>query len=104
MCRRRHLRHLWRLRLPRRRRYGPTPAKWSAGYAARREGLDVDLSGLAADHDCSAVLGGNDTEARPPAPVRAVGERVAAAEALVVVTPGGREVGRPRPGDSDPAA
>ncbi|MBB3663730.1 MULTISPECIES: NADPH-dependent FMN reductase [Prauserella salsuginis group] len=67
-------------------RFGPTPANWIADHARKRDALQVDVVDLA-DYDLPVVLGGNDPDAPPPAPVAALGERLASADAFVVVTP-----------------
>lgn len=67
-------------------RFGPTPSAWVAGRARRRDDVTVDLLDLA-DHDLPVVLGGNDEDVPRPSSVTALGRRLAAADAFVVVTP-----------------
>lgn len=67
-------------------RFCPTPAGWIAGQARKREGLEVDVIDLA-EYDCPAVLGGNDPEAPQPEQITRLGERLAQADAFIVVTP-----------------
>ncbi|MEV4128552.1 NAD(P)H-dependent oxidoreductase [Nocardia sp. NPDC049707] len=65
-------------------RFGPTVADWLAGRVQRRRDLDLDTIDLAgaglpdelADHDDPT-----------PAPVREIGQRLAAADAFIVITP-----------------
>lgn len=67
-------------------RFCPTPARWIADQAIKRDDLDVDLVDLA-DYDLPVVLGGNDADAPLPAPVVELGQRLDRADAFVVVTP-----------------
>ncbi|TDC57491.1 NADPH-dependent oxidoreductase [Actinomadura sp. KC345] len=61
-------------------RFGPTAARWFLGRARQRRDMDVDVLDLAEDR-LPAVL----TADRPPE-VEAVGRRLEAADAYVVVT------------------
>ncbi|WP_433679494.1 NADPH-dependent FMN reductase [Nocardia sp. CA-119907] len=62
-------------------RFGPTVADWVAGRIHRRRDLDLDTIDL-------ATAGLPDRLTDPtPAPVREIGQRVAAADAFIVVTP-----------------
>ncbi|WP_280493867.1 NADPH-dependent FMN reductase [Nocardia asiatica] len=65
-------------------RFGPTVADWFAGRLARRREVDLDRIDLA-----TAALPDRltDHDETPPPTVRALGERLAAADAFVVVTP-----------------
>lgn len=67
-------------------RFCPTPSKWIADQARQREDVEVDLIDLA-DYDLPAVLGGNDENAPQPEAVSELGQRLAPADAFVVVTP-----------------
>lgn len=67
-------------------RFGPTPARWIADQAAKRDGLDVDVVDLI-DYECPVVLGGNDYDAKPPASVQELSQRLKPADAFIVVTP-----------------
>ena len=65
-------------------RFGPTVAGWFAGHARRRPGVRVDVIDLA-ETGLPETLGDHDEP--PPAPVRELAPRLAAADAFVVVTP-----------------
>ncbi|MFR9769972.1 NADPH-dependent FMN reductase [Nocardia sp. SC052] len=65
-------------------RFGPTVAEWFAGRLGRRRDIDVDRIDLA-ETGLPDRLPDPD-EPLPPA-VRALGERLAAADAFVLVTP-----------------
>jgi NAD(P)H-dependent FMN reductase len=65
-------------------RFGPTVGDWFVGRAARRQDVEFDIVDLAATALPSILCDGDE---EPPAPVRALGERLAAADAFVVVTP-----------------
>ncbi|MFD0556922.1 NAD(P)H-dependent FMN reductase [Stackebrandtia endophytica] len=67
-------------------RFCPTPAQWIADQAAKTDGVEVDLIDLA-DHQCPAVLNGNDPDVVLPESVRALGERLDRADAFIVVSP-----------------
>ncbi|MDS2171112.1 NAD(P)H-dependent oxidoreductase [Nesterenkonia sp. CL21] len=67
-------------------RFAPTPAGWFAAEAGTHGQFDVDLIDLA-EFDLPAQLGGNDPDAAAPEDVRRLGERLARADAFVVVTP-----------------
>lgn len=67
-------------------RFGPTPARWIADEATKRDDWQVDLIDLA-DHPCPAVLPGDDADAPLPEPVAALGERLERADGFIVVTP-----------------
>lgn len=67
-------------------RFCPTPSNWIADQARSREDLAVDLVDLA-DYDLPVVLGGNDENAPQPESVSELGQRLAPADAFVVVTP-----------------
>lgn len=67
-------------------RFCPTPARWIAEHARRRPDLDVDLIDLA-DAEVPPVLGGDSHDEPVPSQVAALGERLAAAEAFILVTP-----------------
>ncbi|TLP97429.1 NAD(P)H-dependent oxidoreductase [Nesterenkonia salmonea] len=67
-------------------RFGPTPARWFAAEAERHGTFKVDLIDLA-DYDLPMELGGNDPDGEPPTAVTALGKRLAAADAFVLVTP-----------------
>ncbi|WP_026360897.1 NADPH-dependent FMN reductase [Amycolatopsis nigrescens] len=68
----------------RRGRFGPVAADWFIGQARRHEKMTVDVIDLA-ELQLPEVLGADEEE--PPAKVRALAARVAAADAFVVVTP-----------------
>ncbi|WP_119731709.1 NADPH-dependent FMN reductase [Thermomonospora amylolytica] len=65
-------------------RRGPTVARWFAGRARAYSGVGIDLIDLA-DTGIPAVA--PDFTDEPPETVRALGERLARAEAFAVVTP-----------------
>ncbi|TCP55002.1 NAD(P)H-dependent FMN reductase [Tamaricihabitans halophyticus] len=67
-------------------RFCPTPANWIADHARKSDGIHVDVIDLA-DYDLPMVLGGNDPDAPQPEAVTALGERLGAADAFIVVTP-----------------
>ncbi|GAA2817634.1 NAD(P)H-dependent oxidoreductase [Saccharopolyspora taberi] len=64
-------------------RFGPTVASWFAEQARQFDGLDVDVVDLAGIPLPTAI----DFGAEPGPHVTALGERLAAADAFVVVTP-----------------
>jgi NAD(P)H-dependent FMN reductase len=64
-------------------RCAPTVAAWFVGHARARSDFDLDVIDLAAS-DLPAVL---STRSDRPEPVRALSERLAVADAFVVVTP-----------------
>ncbi|GAA1197488.1 NADPH-dependent FMN reductase [Prauserella alba] len=64
-------------------RFGPTVADWFAEQAAGFEGIDVDVIDVAAIPLPTVI----DFGAAPDPHVTALGERLAAADAYVVVTP-----------------
>lgn len=66
-------------------RFGPTVASWFAAEATRHAGFAVDLIDLA-DFELPMQLAGNN-HSEPPADVTALGRRLAAADAFVLVTP-----------------
>lgn len=66
-------------------RFCATPAAWVAERARAHGDIDVDLIDLA-EADLPVVLPGDDGEQAPDR-VRALGERLAAADAFIVVTP-----------------
>jgi NAD(P)H-dependent FMN reductase len=66
-------------------RFCATPAAWVADSARAHGDIDVDLIDLA-EADLPVVLPGDDGE-QMPAPVLALGERLDAADAFIVVTP-----------------
>lgn len=65
-------------------RFGPTVAGWFAARARRYGGLEVDVIDLA-EAGLPQMLPDHDEE--PPAPVRALAPRLAAADAFAVVCP-----------------
>ncbi|WP_106401744.1 NADPH-dependent FMN reductase [Actinocorallia populi] len=65
-------------------RFGPTVAGWLVERAGRHPDLETDLVDLA-EADLPATLTDHDEE--PPAAVRALAPRLAAADAFIVVTP-----------------
>ena len=65
-------------------RFGPTVAEWFIARARRRGDLDIDVIDLAVTR-LPSTLGDHD-EVAPPR-VRALGARLAAADAFAVVTP-----------------
>lgn len=67
-------------------RFCPTPSHWIADQARKREDLVVDLIDLA-DYDLPVVLGGNDENEPQPEAVTELSQRLAPADAFVVVTP-----------------
>ncbi|MFN3600293.1 MAG: NADPH-dependent FMN reductase [Dietzia sp.] len=67
-------------------RFGPVPAAWAASQARQRTDLDLDTVDLA-ESDLPVVLNGNDPDEEPPRSVIELGRRLAAAEAVVIVTP-----------------
>ncbi|WP_017626048.1 NADPH-dependent FMN reductase [Nocardiopsis chromatogenes] len=67
-------------------RFGPVPARWIAAHARGRGDLDVDMVDLA-DAALPTVMGGDDEGEPLPEPVAALGARLAAADAFIVVTP-----------------
>lgn len=67
-------------------RFGPTPASWLAEEAQLHGSFDVDLIDLG-DYALPMELAGDDPAAIPPAGVLRLGERLAAADAFVLVTP-----------------
>lgn len=67
-------------------RFCPIPSNWIADQARKRQEVEVDLIDLA-DYDVPTVLGGNDETAPQPAPVIELGQRLAHADAFVIVTP-----------------
>ncbi len=67
-------------------RFGPTPAKWFAAEAERHGAFEVDLVDLA-DYQLPMELAGNDPNAALPAEVARLGQRLAKADAFVLVTP-----------------
>lgn len=67
-------------------RFCTAPAAWITEYARKHERLEVDLIDLA-DYDLPTDVGGNDPEAIPPERVTCLGERLAQADAFIVVTP-----------------
>ncbi|MDS2172385.1 NAD(P)H-dependent oxidoreductase [Nesterenkonia sp. CL21] len=67
-------------------RFCPTPSNWIADQARKRKDVEVDLIDLA-DYDLPIVLGGNDENAPQPEPVTELSQRLAPADAFVVVTP-----------------
>jgi NAD(P)H-dependent FMN reductase len=69
------------------RRFGPTVAAWFAGEARRRPGLGLDVVDLA-ETALPDTLAADDTgPSELPEPVRSLGERLARADAFVIVTP-----------------
>ncbi|MFI0349951.1 NADPH-dependent FMN reductase [Actinomadura sp. 9N407] len=69
------------------RRFGPTVAEWFAGEAGRRTDIDLDVVDLA-EIALPGVLAADDAgSSEVPEPVRALGERLARADAFVIVTP-----------------
>lgn len=67
-------------------RFCTVPARWIAAHVGRREGSEVDLVDLA-EYDLPADVGGNDPETPQPESVARLGERLARADAFIVVTP-----------------
>ncbi len=67
-------------------RFCTVPAAWITEHAGKHEGLEVDLIDLA-DYDLPTDVGGNDPDAIPPERVSRLGERLAQADAFIVVTP-----------------
>ncbi|GGU90538.1 FMN reductase [Actinomadura cremea] len=69
------------------RRFGPTVAGWFAGEAVRRPDLALDVVDLA-EIALPGVLAADDAgPSEVPEPVRELGERLAGADAFVIVTP-----------------
>ncbi|MQY04165.1 NADPH-dependent FMN reductase [Actinomadura macrotermitis] len=66
-------------------RFGPTVAGWFTRHVRRRPGLEPDVIDLA-ETALPAVLPDHG-DAAPPAPVRALAPRLAAADAFAVITP-----------------
>lgn len=67
-------------------RFGPVPAQWAAERAEQRADIDLDVVDLA-EARLPAVLAGDDEHAPVPADVTDLGERIDAADAVVIVTP-----------------
>ncbi len=67
-------------------RFGPVPAAWVADHAHQRADLDLETVDLA-QASLPFVLSGNDPDEPLPTSVTTLGSRLAAAEAVVVVTP-----------------
>lgn len=68
-------------------RFGPTVAEWFAGEADRHLGVALDVIDLA-EIALPGVLAADDAgPCEMPEPVRALGERLARADAFVIVTP-----------------
>lgn len=67
-------------------RFGPTPASWLAEEAQLHGSFDVDVIDLG-DYALPMELAGDDPAATPPAGVLRLGERLAEADAFVLVTP-----------------
>ncbi|WP_405607214.1 NAD(P)H-dependent oxidoreductase [Streptomyces sp. NBC_01511] len=67
-------------------RFGPTPAHWIAERAREHGGIDVDYIDLL-EARLPETLPGDDEKAPRPGPVVALGVRLAAADAFIVVTP-----------------
>lgn len=67
-------------------RFCPTPSNWIADQARKRDDVEVDLIDLA-DYDLPIVLGGNDENAPRSEAVNELSQRLAPADAFVVVTP-----------------
>lgn len=67
-------------------RFCPTPSNWIVEQARKRQDVEVDLIDLA-DYELPVVLGGNDENAPQPEAVTELSQRLAPADAFVVVTP-----------------
>ena len=67
-------------------RFGPTVARWFAAEAEAHGSFTVDLIDLA-DYELPMELAGNDHHAALPDDVAALGRRLAAADAHVLLTP-----------------
>lgn len=67
-------------------RFGPIPARCAAEQARAREDVDLDVVDLA-ELDLPVVLMGNDEHAPLPDRAAPVGQRIQAADAVVIVTP-----------------
>lgn len=67
-------------------RFGPTPARWITERAREQGGLEVEYIDLLAAR-LPEILAGDDKDVPPPGPVEALGVRLAAADAFIVVTP-----------------
>lgn len=67
-------------------RFGPTPANWIAERAGSHGGFDVDYIDLL-EVRLPDVLPGDDDQLPLPDPVKALGLRLACADAFIVVTP-----------------
>lgn len=67
-------------------RFGPVPARWAAEQASKRADIEVDVVDLA-EAGLPTVMAGDDEHAPVPAEVTHLGERIDAADAVVIVTP-----------------
>lgn len=67
-------------------RFGPTVARWFAAEAEAHGAFTVDVIDLA-DYKLPMELAGNDPHATPPDDVAALGRRMSAADAFVLLTP-----------------
>ncbi|MEU9605842.1 NAD(P)H-dependent oxidoreductase [Streptomyces sp. NPDC048057] len=67
-------------------RFGPTPANWIAERARSHGGFDIEYVDLL-EARLPDVLAGDDEQVPLPPPVEALGARLAAADAFIVVTP-----------------
>lgn len=67
-------------------RFGPVPAEWITQQATARSDLAVEVADLA-ELDLPVILPGDDPESEVPAPVRRLGKRIDAADAVIIVTP-----------------
>lgn len=67
-------------------RFGPTPAGWITALARSREDLELDLIDLA-DYHVPPDVGGDDPAAPQPQHIVELGQRLAVADAFVIVTP-----------------
>ena len=67
-------------------RFGPVPAAWAADHARQRADLEVEIVDLA-EAALPMVLPGDDPDEQLPGSVTDLGRRLAAAEAVVIVTP-----------------
>ena len=67
-------------------RFGPVPAQWAAEQASKRADIEVDVVDLA-EPPLPVVMAGDDEHAPFPAEVSALSRRLAAADAVVIVTP-----------------